>query len=114
MSKTKSEILDESKEVVFDNKNGCVRFEGYKLYRPSLRAFFGLAQLGKMLRIGLDKDGKTTVIQTVSEGIENFYTEVERLVTKYSDDPEKGFREVERIVKFAKEIKAREEKPNLI
>lgn len=114
MGKNKTEILNESKEVVFDHKNGCVRFEGYKLYRPSLRAFFGLAQLGKMMRIGLEKDGKTTVIQVVSEGVENFYTEVQRLVIKYSDDPEKGFRKIENIVKFAKEIKARAEKPNLI
>lgn len=104
MGKNRNEILDESKEVVFDHKNGCVRFQGFKLFRPSLRSFFGLAQLGKMMRIGLDKDGKTTVIQMVSEEIEELFTEMNRLVIKYSDDPEKGFKEIEKVIKFARQI----------
>jgi hypothetical protein len=40
----------------------------------------------------------------VSEGIENLFTEMERLITKYSDNPEKGFREIEKVIKFARQI----------
>jgi hypothetical protein len=97
-------IRDESKDVVFDEKNGCVRYQGLKLHRDSLRAFFGLSKLGKMVRFGLDAKGKTTVVQMVSEGIENLFTEMERLITKYSDNPEKGFREIEKVIKFARQI----------
>lgn len=105
MGKELQVVRDESKDVVFDEKNGCVRYQGLKLGRDSLRAFFGLSQLGKMMRIGLDAKGKTTVIQMVSEGIESLFTEMERLVTKYSDSPEKGFKEIEKVIKFARHIK---------
>lgn len=104
MGKELQVVRDESKDVVFDEKNGCVRFQGLKLHRDSLRAFFGLSQLGKMARFGLDASGKTTVVQMVSEGIENLFTEMERLVTKYSDNPEKGFKEIEKVIKFARNI----------
>lgn len=111
MGKELQVVKDESKDVVFDEKNGCVRYQGLKLGRDSLRSFFGLSKLGKMVRFGTDANGKTTIIQLVPEGIECLFTELDRLITKYSDSPEKGFKEIEKVIKFARHIKVIEKQP---
>lgn len=88
----------------YDGRKGEVRLGNQRLAEESLRAFFGLATLGKMIRFGLGSDGKAVVIERVPEAIEAIYTELSRLLEKYKDKPAKGFKEIRKTLKFAEQI----------
>ena len=92
----------------YDGRKGEIRLGDQRLGEESLRAFFGLATLGKMIRFGLKQDGKVVVIERVPEAIEAIYAELSRLFEKYKDNPIKGFKEIQRTMKFAERIGASE------
>jgi len=90
-------------QVIFEPQHGRIRYKEMILTVDTIRAFFGLAALQRIVRFHISP-GKAVVVERVPEGVESFYSEVSRLLEKYSHDSAAGFKEILRTTKFAERI----------
>ena len=90
-------------QVVVNINNQTILYDGKILTFDSVKAFFGLAILGKMIRFGITDRG-VVAVERIPEGIESIVTELKRILEKYKDKPMDGFKEIERTVNFAERL----------
>jgi hypothetical protein len=106
----KKRVMPEPKEqVIFETTKGRVKYGEMILTADTIRAFFGLAMLGKMVRFGVDeRTNRTVVIERVPDSIEAYFGEMKRLLEKYKTNPKEGFNKINQMTNFAEKVMTKE------